>query len=667
MRVILGLVVGLLAAVVPLVSAQDDTAAALQALPKCAADCLVENVLQSDCAKDPTPACVCTNGPLQREITLCVAANCTLKQALEAKNATSTACGVPVRDRALAYDMTSIVLASISCSIVLLRVGFKVFVTRSMSSDDYVVALLVAFAIPSIVIIHVGLSPNGVGRDIWTLTPDHITSFLFYFYIMAMLYFAQVMLVKLSMLLFYLRIFPSPTVRRLLWGTVIFNILFGVIFFFVAIFQCAPISYFWNGWDGEHEGMCLNKNAIAWANAAISIALDFWMLAIPLAQLKALNLHWKKKIGVALMFVVGTFVTVVSIIRLHALVTFAKSSNATWDNFPVSLWSTVEINVGIMCTCMPTLRLLLVRLFPALGGSTSRGYGYGNAGGGGYYSGGKSGGGGYGGKSNSRKSGIVGGGGAGGGAGGLQSGRHRPLGNLTSTSHNRDLDLDELEGDGGGRDGARSSVPGSTASVDSVAAAKPMGIVRHQTFAVQYDDDDEASLVEMTGLEQGERRNGLPFANGHQDLEDEVVVRSDQDLVVSPAVAVTVAIAIAVALTSSATSLVVGFTGVNVTGTVPAVAIAVTPASSAATLVMRLTGLKTTGTIPAVTVTLASASASLMVRCTGLDLGAVAAAPASTSVSTSISTSISTSVASLVRLYSNVSTSTEKGMYCSRR
>ncbi|EAQ89514.1 hypothetical protein CHGG_06133 [Chaetomium globosum CBS 148.51] len=529
MRAIFGLVVGLLAAVVPLVAAQDDTAAALQALPKCAADCLVEGVLKSDCAKDPTPACICTNAPLQREITICVTANCTVKESLVfviptrhilkvansgglrtvAKNATSTTCGVPVRDRALTYDATSIVLASISCGIVALRIGFKLLVTRSMSPDDYVVSLLVAFAIPSIVIIHIGTTPNGVGRDIWTLTPENITNFLFYFYIMAMLYFAQVMLVKLCMLLFYLRIFPSPTVRRLLWGTVIFNVVSCHLLLHRHL-QCRPISHFWNNWDGEHEGKCLNSNAIAWANAAISIALDFWMLAIPLAQIKSLNLHWKKKIGVALMFVVGTFVTIVSIIRLHALVTFAQSSNATWDNFPVSLWSTVEINVGIMCTCMPTLRLLLVRLFPALGGTTSRSYGYGGGGGGGgagggYYNSG-------GGKSGAGGAGRSGTGGTGGGTGAkgsrlVQSGRHRPLGNLTSTavSRDRDVDLDEL--DCGDREGAN-SVPPSSASADSVAVVKGMGIVRHQTFAVQYDDDDEASLVEMGDRKHGGRLSG---------------------------------------------------------------------------------------------------------------------------------------------------------------
>lgn len=59
-------------------------------------------------------------------------------------------------------------------------------------------------------------------------------------------------------------------------------------------------------------------------------------------------------------------VTVISIVRLQSLITFANSSNATWDNLPVSLWSTIEINVGIICACMPTVRLLLLKLFPKL-------------------------------------------------------------------------------------------------------------------------------------------------------------------------------------------------------------------------------------------------------------------------------------------------------------
>lgn len=68
-------------------------------------------------------------------------------------------------------------------------------------------------------------------------------------------------------------------------------------------------------------------------------------------------------------------VTIVSILRLRSIVEFgADSMNPTWDYLEVSHWSCIEVNVGIWCSCLPSFRLLVVRLLPALGGSTSRGY-----------------------------------------------------------------------------------------------------------------------------------------------------------------------------------------------------------------------------------------------------------------------------------------------------
>lgn len=63
-----------------------------------------------------------------------------------------------------------------------------------------------------------------------------------------------------------------------------------------------------------------------------------------------------------------------SIVRLQSLVNFSNSSNPTWDNLRVSQWSTIEVNVGIICACMPTLRLILLKIFPSMS-STSRNYG----------------------------------------------------------------------------------------------------------------------------------------------------------------------------------------------------------------------------------------------------------------------------------------------------
>ncbi|KAH8197083.1 hypothetical protein TruAng_008753 [Truncatella angustata] len=288
------------------------------------------------------------------------------------KNVTETTCQAPIRDdHQLPYVLT-VTFGVISAAAILLRLGFKIFVVQVQPAlDDWFILITFLSGVPSTVIQTEAVVPNGLGKDIWTLTSTQITNFGMFFYIMAVLYFLQVTLLKMSLLFFYLRIFPGKQVKRVLWGTVIFNAVFGLFFVVLTIFQCQPVSFYWTKWDGEHEGKCLSINNIAWANAAVSIALDFWMLAIPLSQLRSLHMHWKKKIGVALMFIVGAFVTVVSILRLQSLVEFGDTQNPSWDYKGVSIWSVVEINVGIICTCMPSLRLLLVRIFPALGGTTN--------------------------------------------------------------------------------------------------------------------------------------------------------------------------------------------------------------------------------------------------------------------------------------------------------
>lgn len=70
-------------------------------------------------------------------------------------------------------------------------------------------------------------------------------------------------------------------------------------------------------------------------------------------------------------------VTIVSILRLRSLIFFANSSNPTWDQWSIAYWSTIEVNVGMICTCLPSLRLILLRLFPQLGSGSRSGRSYG--------------------------------------------------------------------------------------------------------------------------------------------------------------------------------------------------------------------------------------------------------------------------------------------------
>lgn len=197
-------------------------------------------------------------------------------------------------------------MGTITAIIVVIRIAYQRFASSAeLGLDDWFIVITLAVGLSATIINSLAFVPNGIGRDVWTLPFATLTAFTRWFYVMEMLYFAQIALLKTSILFFYLRIFGHTGIKWFILGTLVFNALYGVIFVLVSAFQCRPISYYWTRWTGETDGACMDVNAIAWANAGISIAIDFWMLALPLSQIRSLNLHWKKKVGVAMMFCVG--------------------------------------------------------------------------------------------------------------------------------------------------------------------------------------------------------------------------------------------------------------------------------------------------------------------------------------------------------------------------
>ncbi|KAJ1326892.1 CFEM domain-containing protein [Microdochium nivale] len=340
-------------------------------LPECSIDCFKKGIALSTCAATDTP-CHCADTAYTNAVSGCVAVSCKIEDLLVVKNMTNTQCGIEPNNNTVAYNVIVTILMALSCLFVIIRVVYKQFLTQmGLGPDDWAMVATLIVCIPSAVT-NVQLAEYGIGKDIWTLTPEQITNFSRTFWIVSLLYFTEVAMLKVSILFFYLRIFPDPAVRRMLWGTLVVIIIFGISFVLAAALQCRPVSYNWTSWrEPSQKAQCRDSSVIAWANAGISIALDLWMLYLPLSQVRSLNLHWKKKVGVAAMVVVGTFVTVISIVRLASLVKFRKTANTTNDYWGVTVWSTVEITVGIMCACMPSMRVILVRIWPRLFGSSS--------------------------------------------------------------------------------------------------------------------------------------------------------------------------------------------------------------------------------------------------------------------------------------------------------
>lgn len=133
---------------------------------------------------------------------------------------TQAACDVPIRDQTEHLTVLITTMGIISGVTVIFRLAFKLWARLGWSLDDwFILATSLSKASTTAMSIH-GAVPNGLGRDIWTLSFNEIMSFGYYFFIMVVLYFLEVALLKTSILFFYLRIFPGVTTRRVLWASI---------------------------------------------------------------------------------------------------------------------------------------------------------------------------------------------------------------------------------------------------------------------------------------------------------------------------------------------------------------------------------------------------------------------------------------------------------------
>ncbi|CAI6338558.1 unnamed protein product [Periconia digitata] len=334
-------------------------------MPPCAQSCLTEVFTMGTCS--PTDfECTCTNPRFQSDIELCDTSECSIIEALSmcawsywrnyllipliaAKNISLTLCGAPVRDRGPQYLVMTHTLFFLSLGFTLLRFGYRFGVARiEFGYDDLCAFAAFLSIIPCEFLIALGAVNNGLGKDIWTLRPDQTTKMLKFFYVLAVLYSPHIAFIKMSLLFFYLRLFVDTIVQRILWASIIFTGLWGTVYSLVFVFQCRPVHYFWKQWDGSHQGTCLNFSAIIDSQAAINIALDFWILGIALWQLRGLQATWQKKTGIGFMFMVGFFITIVTMIRLKAVNDFAFTKNPTWDFYESSVWTELEMCVGVI-------------------------------------------------------------------------------------------------------------------------------------------------------------------------------------------------------------------------------------------------------------------------------------------------------------------------------
>ncbi|GFF83700.1 hypothetical protein IFM61392_08953 [Aspergillus lentulus] len=203
----------------------------------------------------------------------------------------------------------------------------------------------------------------GVGKPKTTLSVEHIERQFLFLWLSIPLYNLSLTFTKASILLLYLRIFAIP--RFVLTSRIALGVIsiYGLWCVLSAILNCIPVSAFW---DSTIQGNCISRKFLWFFNASLNIVTDLVILIMPIPVLSRLHLPQKQKFGVIVVFAAGIFTCITSMIRLKYVATATEATDTTKSLAPIAGWSFIEMNMGIICSCLPPLHPLMTRALPWL-------------------------------------------------------------------------------------------------------------------------------------------------------------------------------------------------------------------------------------------------------------------------------------------------------------
>lgn len=119
-------------------------------------------------------------------------------------------------------------------------------------------------------------------------------------------YSIEILLIKVTILLQYLRVLvPLKTRNLMFWAShtlIWLNVTFYSILFFLALFPCKPVKKYWNPWI---EGRCIDDGKLSVFVASFNAASDILILILPQPLIWRLHMTLKRKIALSAVFLVG--------------------------------------------------------------------------------------------------------------------------------------------------------------------------------------------------------------------------------------------------------------------------------------------------------------------------------------------------------------------------
>ncbi|KIW24041.1 uncharacterized protein PV07_09780 [Cladophialophora immunda] len=272
-------------------------------------------------------------------------------------------------ERGMQAVVTAAVFNALAFVFIVLRCISRFMVIHQAGPEDYLIIFALVLSVGLTVTIALQ-KDHGLGRHADTVSEEDNETLSKLLYASIIVYNLGLFLVKDSILYQYLRFFVERRYRLAAWILIVFICVAGVTFILTSCFSCWPVAYYWD--KSIKGGHCVDLMAFWFSFSGFNIVTDLAVWVLPMPVLKSLQLPRKQKISLIAVFALGGFGCITAILRLHALYIASISTDLTYDNVGAATWSAAELNVGIMCACIPAMRPVISLIFPRLLSSSRR-------------------------------------------------------------------------------------------------------------------------------------------------------------------------------------------------------------------------------------------------------------------------------------------------------
>ncbi|PLN83887.1 integral membrane protein [Aspergillus taichungensis] len=268
------------------------------------------------------------------------------------------------------YEIFSISIAMCATATLVLiaRLYTRGVILRALGLDDWLCVggsvCAWIFAILSIASMSNHI-PNGYGVHIWNLRVHNVINFKKVDLGEENVYAIGVGLVKTAILVFYLRLSPERRFRQITLAIMGFVILYSVLSVLLFTIGCIPVDAMWDITLMD-RAKCFDQLSFVYANAACNVFSDLVTLVLPIKLCYNLQTTFRQKALLLGLFTMGSFACVVAIVRIVTMLPFGHSNDLTWYKVTIAKWCMVEINVCIICACLPAMRPLFAKAFPGV-------------------------------------------------------------------------------------------------------------------------------------------------------------------------------------------------------------------------------------------------------------------------------------------------------------